>query len=532
MGVATPVPRVWAVHFGAHSAMRTRSDASAVGQPAERGRSWGDRAVHCHSASAAGDISAYRRRGAALGRSGTSRETRLAATMIRAAAASAAGGCARIGGAASTSSSVRCAPPHAAPAGAAARSLLSFPSTRLRARAAGGVRIPLRCLSNPGAGAIDEERLSAWRTESLESVMAQVTRRQIPDVFTLGVPSRIAMSGEGRHLGLRAEWRQEFCTSGAFWEELKNEHVHVWWGYDGKDKVWEVDFSGLPSLLELDDMETSLLCTWIRNGTWLIPHIRDRLEVTLAPEYEPTDWQLLREQSAETNNPISAAPKGGRTAQADASEDAPTAAGEVVLEVRLREGKVKARLAVCTKTWLPLYLTLPVCGDIERTQYNRWGRLGAPAPAPPPAGGGGGGGGGDGAGADGGAAASAASSAVEVVYPREVIQVASGGGKNEYWAASACVEAGPAPGKHGLDLDARRLFDPPPIPIFPEDASFDPNAGCEVPYTQARSGHILVRPRINGREVDGVMILDTGASGFVITKPLADDLGLGAFGEL
>ena len=53
-----------------------------------------------------------------------------------------------------------------------------------------------------------------------------------------------------------------------------------------------------------------------------------------------------------------------------------------------------------------------------------------------------------------------------------------------------------------------------------------------MPYTQARSGHILVRPRINGREVDGVMILDTGASGFVITKPLADDLGLGAFGEL
>ena len=44
-------------------------------------------------------------------------------------------------------------------------------------------------------------------------------------------------------------------------------------------------------------------------------------------------------------------------------------------------------------------------------------------------------------------------------------------------------------------------------------------------------GHILVQPLINGREV-GYMILDTGASGFVIEKDAADRLGLAAFGEL
>jgi hypothetical protein len=46
-----------------------------------------------------------------------------------------------------------------------------------------------------------------------------------------------------------------------------------------------------------------------------------------------------------------------------------------------------------------------------------------------------------------------------------------------------------------------------------------------------RSGHVLVQPRINGAEA-GYMILDTGASGFVIERAAADKLGLLAFGEL
>jgi len=42
----------------------------------------------------------------------------------------------------------------------------------------------------------------------------------------------------------------------------------------------------------------------------------------------------------------------------------------------------------------------------------------------------------------------------------------------------------------------------------------------------------LVRPRINGKDSGGYMILDTGASGFVITHAAAVDLGLASFGEL
>lgn len=40
-----------------------------------------------------------------------------------------------------------------------------------------------------------------------------------------------------------------------------------------------------------------------------------------------------------------------------------------------------------------------------------------------------------------------------------------------------------------------------------------------------------MQPTINGQSV-GYMILDTGASGFVIEKDVADRLGLMSFGEL
>lgn len=48
---------------------------------------------------------------------------------------------------------------------------------------------------------------------------------------------------------------------------------------------------------------------------------------------------------------------------------------------------------------------------------------------------------------------------------------------------------------------------------------------------RAGSGHLLVRPQINGQE-GGLMVVDTGASGFVITPRAAVALGLDSFGEL
>uniref|UniRef100_A0A7S2T4G4 Aspartic peptidase n=1 Tax=Chloropicon primus TaxID=1764295 RepID=A0A7S2T4G4_9CHLO len=346
----------------------------------------------------------------------------------------------------------------------------------------------------------------------LDHVLTQLTRTQLP--FLQGASeasegadleagpwdsskSVVVVQGEAKHLGMKCTWKQHFhYNTGAFCEELVNDDMHVWWGYDGKDTTWEVDFSGLPSILELDDKETSLLCTWIRNGIWLVPGLREnQLKITLAEEVkEPGDWQLLREQSYGR----AAGSQGRGVVVRERQGKAGGGSDSTILEVQLKEGKVKARLQVCTKTWRPMDLTLPVCGDIEKTTYTDFEAM-----------------------------CKVDEGELDVVYPRHTVQVASGGGKNEYWATECYLRDANEEKEGSFDL-----FTVPEVPLFPPDTSFDADMKGEIDYFQARSGHIVVKPKINGKEIPGMMILDTGASGFVITKKLADDLDLEAFGEL
>ncbi|KAF5826841.1 hypothetical protein DUNSADRAFT_1920 [Dunaliella salina] len=70
--------------------------------------------------------------------------------------------------------------------------------------------------------------------------------------------------------------------------------------------------------------------------------------------------------------------------------------------------------------------------------------------------------------------------------------------------------------------------------LYPSDLIHQATAGGRHVYKVWRSisGHLLVRPLINGKDSGGYMILDTGASGFVITQSAAIALGLASFGEL
>ena len=68
---------------------------------------------------------------------------------------------------------------------------------------------------------------------------------------------------------------------------------------------------------------------------------------------------------------------------------------------------------------------------------------------------------------------------------------------------------------------------PPRSPLVRFDAAVSP----VVPVVKARSSHVLVRPLVNGKDL-GPFILDTGASGLVISKSAADAVGLDAFGEV
>ena len=75
------------------------------------------------------------------------------------------------------------------------------------------------------------------------------------------------------------------------------------------------------------------------------------------------------------------------------------------------------------------------------------------------------------------------------------------------------------------------LFMPPVAGPSPAGATFDATASPRVPVERSYSGHALVPVEINGKAA-GLAILDTGASGLVITRAAADAAGLEAFGKV
>jgi hypothetical protein len=73
-----------------------------------------------------------------------------------------------------------------------------------------------------------------------------------------------------------------------------------------------------------------------------------------------------------------------------------------------------------------------------------------------------------------------------------------------------------------------RVYDP--VTTRPKDTRFDPEAKAEITVKRARTGHILVRPKIDGL-VRGWFIFDTGAGASVILdRSLADTLKLARIG--
>lgn len=65
----------------------------------------------------------------------------------------------------------------------------------------------------------------------------------------------------------------------------------------------------------------------------------------------------------------------------------------------------------------------------------------------------------------------------------------------------------------------------------PRDTVFDAGRPARVPSRAAGTGHLLVRPRVNGREA-GWFILDTGAGALIVTPSAAEAAGMPALGRL
>ena len=63
------------------------------------------------------------------------------------------------------------------------------------------------------------------------------------------------------------------------------------------------------------------------------------------------------------------------------------------------------------------------------------------------------------------------------------------------------------------------------------DTTFDPGVSPELEVVKAPSGHLLVHPLVNGKDV-GWFIFDTGAGSMVLSTPVAEELGVTQFGEV
>lgn len=274
---------------------------------------------------------------------------------------------------------------------------------------------------------------------------------------SMPVTDEVVVRGTGKHLGIDIGWQVCLRPDGAFVEEVVGSHMNFRWGHDGGQgsNCWEMDDYGVSRFLELDDHESLLLAAWVRSCYWLHPAVGCQLETRVLP------------------------------APAEGDEE-----GRLTLGLRLLNGKMMARLRLCTLTWQPVEMEQPLCGDTEAWRYEGWAQL------------------------CGG-----------LTHPREVVHQGAAGGQHSYLTTSMELRS-------ALDATAAALsYSIPFTPLLPEDTSFLPGLPSTVKAWHTRSGHVLVQPRINGAEA-GYMILDTGASGFVIERAAADKLGLLAFGEL
>ena len=92
-------------------------------------------------------------------------------------------------------------------------------------------------------------------------------------------------------------------------------------------------------------------------------------------------------------------------------------------------------------------------------------------------------------------------------FPTHHIHLMPSGGKDTFTATSASISLAP------------KLADfvMPQPPLTPHDTEFDPQAAATVSAWHTRSGHVLVKPKVNGQDI-GYMLLDTGMFSFAHTS--------------
>ncbi|XP_057816370.1 uncharacterized protein LOC131029744 isoform X2 [Cryptomeria japonica] len=121
-------------------------------------------------------------------------------------------------------------------------------------------------------------------------------------------------------------------------------------------------------------------------------------------------------------------------------------------------------------------------------------------------------------------------------FPHSCVHYPAEGGIDSYTVKYSTLNSGGGnSAKDEVETDYMYAF--PKTSIVPRSnkyypqASLDSNCDPAVKMVRARSGHLLVRPLIDGKDI-GYFLLDTGASGLGICQKQAEQLCMESFGEL
>ncbi|HET6201657.1 MAG TPA: pepsin/retropepsin-like aspartic protease family protein [Planctomycetota bacterium] len=171
------------------------------------------------------------------------------------------------------------------------------------------------------------------------------------------------------------------------------------------------------------------------------------------------------------------------------AEDGPLAispapgAGPLSLAFRLKGGVAAGRVEIDRSTFLPAQMTVGEEGNQERVRLEDWRpALGFP-------------------------------------FPHRVVRTDPEGAEMRF-QVNALAPAPAAP---------TRPFGPPRE--RPADAAFDPDVPPQLAVHTSRTGHLLVRPLLEG-EIRGSFILDTGASGLIVSRKTAEAARLEVLGPV
>ena len=165
--------------------------------------------------------------------------------------------------------------------------------------------------------------------------------------------------------------------------------------------------------------------------------------------------------------------------------DADEREGAVRIGMKMRGGRVTSVLTLDATTWRPKKLAVAVCGDEDVWTFEDW-----------------------------------KTSPCGVVYAGTTTLYGTNGGTQEFIAHGVAA---------GRGKEGRAVFNKPTTPS--PTVVFDADVSSEIDVVRASSSHVLVEPTIDGKNA-GPFILDTGASGLVITPRAAKALSLRAFGEV